>query len=72
MQLALIKINDVQTVIINRVAYLLSCTACLLSKGQIMYVLVVCVYNKNALLNLHWTEKLEFHEAGRFGSSTKT
>lgn len=42
-QLALIKINDVQTLIINCVPYLLSCTTSLLSKGQILYMLFLCI-----------------------------
>lgn len=63
LQLALIKINDVQTLIINCVAYLLPCTTSLLSKGQILYVLVVSVI-ENALLDLHCIEELKFQWAG--------
>lgn len=40
LQLALIKVNDVQTLIINCAAYLLFSTGSLLSKGKILHVLV--------------------------------
>lgn len=40
LQLALIKVNDVQTVIINCAAYLLFSTGSLLSKGKILHVQV--------------------------------
>lgn len=40
LQLALIKVNDVQTLIINCAAYLLFSTGSFLSKGKILYMLV--------------------------------
>lgn len=40
LQLALIKVNDVQTLIINCAAYLLFRTGSLVSKGKILYVRV--------------------------------
>lgn len=51
LQLALIKVNDVQTLIINCAAYLLFSPGSLVSKGKILYVLVG-VPLKNGLFNI--------------------
>lgn len=63
LQLPLIKINDVQTLIINCVDYLLPALPAYSAKSKCC-VCWLCVYHKNALSNLNCIKKLKFQEPG--------